>query len=75
MRSPLIETVQGKNVRPLGLAPDIDILGVPVDPVSKTRLLHEVLTWAREAGRRTIMYVNAHCMNVASKDPQHHTPA
>ncbi len=66
----MIETVQGNTVRPLA-APSVDILGVPVDPVSKTRLLHEVLTWAREAGRRTIMYVNAHCMNVASTDNYH----
>lgn len=47
----------------------VNVLGVQVDCVDKTRLLEQVLSWVRSRERRTVMYVNAHCLNLSSGNP------
>ena len=44
----------------------VEILGVRVDCVSKTKLLEIVSHWIAGEEMRTITYVNAHCINLAS---------
>jgi N-acetylglucosaminyldiphosphoundecaprenol N-acetyl-beta-D-mannosaminyltransferase len=49
----------------------VDILGVQVACVDADKLLEVSCTWAGETDRRTIMYVNAHCLNLAWDDLQY----
>jgi N-acetylglucosaminyldiphosphoundecaprenol N-acetyl-beta-D-mannosaminyltransferase len=49
----------------------VEIFGVQVDCVSKRTLLDQMKTWAAGNSRRTILYVNAHCLNVAYNNPTH----
>jgi len=44
------------------------ILGVRVDCVDKQTLLERVDEWSRQARKRTIAYLNAHCLNTAYQD-------
>lgn len=44
----------------------VEVLGVNVDCVSKAKLLEIVRQWITNGEMRTITYVNAHCMNIAS---------
>jgi N-acetylglucosaminyldiphosphoundecaprenol N-acetyl-beta-D-mannosaminyltransferase len=50
----------------------VNILDVPVSCCSREDLLSQVITWCREEQRRTITYVNAHCLNLAQSDPGYH---
>ena len=46
----------------------VEILGVRVDAVSLDELMAIAGCWAEQDRRRTILYVNAHCLNVAARD-------
>jgi len=48
--------------------PRVEILGVQVDAVSLDELLATAGRWAEQERRRTILYVNAHCLNLAARD-------
>ena len=49
-----------------------DILGVRVACVDKSALLATVRGWIAGEGRHIITYVNAYCLNVASRDRDYH---
>jgi len=49
----------------------LDILGIPVACVTKLHLLAIVTAWACEEERRHVSYVNAHCLNLAARDPSY----
>ncbi len=46
-----------------------NILGVEVACLDIPGLLSRVAEWSTQTTRRTILYVNAHCFNTATKDP------
>ncbi len=43
----------------------VEVLGVPVDRVTEIELIQQIVRWVRSGQRRTVAYVNAHCLNVA----------
>lgn len=43
----------------------VNILGVKVNCVTKEKLLQTITLWAQEDQKRTITYINAHCLNLA----------
>lgn len=45
------------------------VLGVRIDRLRRTELLDGVVEAVRHRRRQTIVYVNAHCMNVQQRDP------
>ena len=49
----------------------VDILGVSVHLVDKFQLLATVAGWTNQTERRTIMYVNANCLNLANTDTEY----
>lgn len=51
----------------------VDVLGVQVACVNTEQILEMVATWLNEEQQRTIFYVNAHCLNVASRDAVYRT--
>ena len=56
--------------KPLGRTCEtVNILGTPVHRIDKSCLLKTAVTWAGQGEPRTITYVNAHCLNLASADP------
>ena len=48
-----------------------DIFGVRVHCVNKPQLLEQVRSWVSAEGKRTVLYVNAHCLNISYRDPEH----
>ena len=48
-----------------------NIFNVRVDCVSRSKLLALVMAWAGQGRPRTVLYVNAHCLNVSFTDPDH----
>lgn len=58
------------NVKPTPVE-SVDILGVQVNCVDSDDLLGLSCRWASEMTRRTIFYVNAHCMNLAWDDMEY----
>jgi N-acetylglucosaminyldiphosphoundecaprenol N-acetyl-beta-D-mannosaminyltransferase len=48
----------------------VDILGVRVHCTSTTRLLNAVADLVADAQQRIVLYVNAHCLNVAQEDTE-----
>jgi len=51
----------------------VEVLGVRVHCVRVADLLQTVLEWSGHRLPRTILYVNAHCLNVAWGDREYHT--
>lgn len=49
----------------------VNILGVQVDCLDRDGILDRVFAWSQEPARRSVMYVNAHCLNTAQGDAQH----
>ena len=47
----------------------VEILGVNVSCVRREDVLQVPLKWANKADKRTLMYVNAHCLNLAVNNP------
>jgi N-acetylglucosaminyldiphosphoundecaprenol N-acetyl-beta-D-mannosaminyltransferase len=50
------------------VAESVEILGVRIDCMNTTRILDRIRDWAGSTERRTVMYVNAHCLNIAYQD-------
>ena len=48
-----------------------DILGVNVACIDTLTLMDTVQMWIDHSQKSTILYVNAHCLNVAGGDPEH----
>ncbi len=48
-----------------------DIFGVRVHCVNKPQLVAQVKTWVSEENPRTVLYVNAHCLNISYRDPEY----
>lgn len=48
--------------------PTVNILGTHVARISVPELLDRVRGWTAEASPRTILYANAHCLNIAWRD-------
>jgi N-acetylglucosaminyldiphosphoundecaprenol N-acetyl-beta-D-mannosaminyltransferase len=46
----------------------VNLLGVRIDRLRRRDLLDLAIGWAKARTRRTILYVNIHCMNVAYQD-------
>lgn len=46
----------------------VDILGVSVHCINKDDLLKQAVDWAHQTEKKTITYVNAHCLNIAVRD-------
>ena len=51
-----------------GYIDQVEVLGVKVNCIDKEGLLRQVADWVSEDSKRTITYVNAHCLNIAAKD-------
>lgn len=49
----------------------VDVLGIAVNCINIAGILNRVQNWCREEKRRSILYVNAHCLNLASTDPEY----
>jgi N-acetylglucosaminyldiphosphoundecaprenol N-acetyl-beta-D-mannosaminyltransferase len=49
----------------------VEVLGVRVSCIDKNGILDIVKDWANASLPRTILYVNAHCLNNASTDPEY----
>ncbi len=49
----------------------VDVLGVHVDPMNLRAVLETVEEFIREAGRRTVMYANVHCVSTAWRDEEY----
>ncbi|NJK78435.1 MAG: WecB/TagA/CpsF family glycosyltransferase [Chloroflexaceae bacterium] len=49
-----------------------NILGVQVACVGTLDILRLVTAWIEQGATRTVTYVNAHCLNIASTDPTYH---
>ena len=47
----------------------VEILGVNIHCASRDEILTETICWASQPQPRTVMYVNAHCLNLAAADP------
>src|SRR5579859_103984 len=52
--------------------PAIQLLGVRIDRLTEPALLSTVLSRAKRRMRTTVLYVNAHCMNLQFTDPNYH---
>ncbi len=50
----------------------VDVLGVPVACGDTTMILQRVQQWVTSGAARTVLYVNAHCLNTACRDPVYH---
>jgi N-acetylglucosaminyldiphosphoundecaprenol N-acetyl-beta-D-mannosaminyltransferase len=48
----------------------VDILGVNVDCLDFQGILTRILRWSKESNKRSIVYVNAHSLNLAYEDPE-----
>lgn len=66
---PYREPIEPKGV--LNLLETVDVLGVPVACVATEHILHYVAESIDARQERTIAYVNAHCLNIASRDPRY----
>lgn len=53
--------------------PTVDILGVRVSCATRNDVLQLPFEWSRQERKRTIFYVNAHCLNLAAKEPAYRT--
>jgi N-acetylglucosaminyldiphosphoundecaprenol N-acetyl-beta-D-mannosaminyltransferase len=51
----------------------VEILGVRIHCMNTARIMEFLRTWAGTTEQRTIMYVNAHCLNVAHEDAAYRT--
>jgi len=49
----------------------VNLLGVRIDRLRRRELLDLAIGWAKTGARRTILYVNVHCMNVAYQDQRY----
>jgi N-acetylglucosaminyldiphosphoundecaprenol N-acetyl-beta-D-mannosaminyltransferase len=49
-----------------------NVLGVAVACIDKSQLLKLVLGWCKQRTKRTVMYVNAHCLNLATTHPDYY---
>ncbi|MDQ2742667.1 MAG: hypothetical protein M3Z66_10305, partial [Chloroflexota bacterium] len=47
------------------------LLDLPIDKIRLSELLEWVVTRAKQGTTSTVLYVNVHCMNVASRDRQY----
>lgn len=46
----------------------VAILGVRVHAIGQKDLIEQVFSWVKQGERRTLTYVNAHCLNLAVED-------
>jgi N-acetylglucosaminyldiphosphoundecaprenol N-acetyl-beta-D-mannosaminyltransferase len=53
------------------LPESVNILGVKVDCLDVNQLMLHATSWAQETEPHTILYVNAHCMNIAWSDNEY----
>jgi N-acetylglucosaminyldiphosphoundecaprenol N-acetyl-beta-D-mannosaminyltransferase len=53
------------------LPDSVDILGVRVDCLDVNQLIEDAALWAQGSEPRTILYVNAHCINIAWSDSEY----
>lgn len=49
--------------------PPVDLLGIPIHPVSVESLVETLVAWGTEDRLRRVFYVNVHAMNLAHDDP------
>ncbi|GAB4499065.1 MAG: WecB/TagA/CpsF family glycosyltransferase [Anaerolineales bacterium] len=49
------------------------ISGIQIADCDKQALLNQVFDWAKQPQPRTILYVNAHCLNLAARLPDYRT--
>lgn len=49
-----------------------NVLGVDVACIDKSQLLQLVLGWCKQRTKRTVLYVNAHCLNLAATNPDYY---
>ena len=47
----------------------VRILDVEISCTRRETILQLPQKWAAESGKRTIMYANAHCLNLSANDP------
>lgn len=52
-----------------GAAPRVDVLGIPIDPVTVDTLHEALLRFVREDARATVMHANVHAINLAHRHP------
>jgi N-acetylglucosaminyldiphosphoundecaprenol N-acetyl-beta-D-mannosaminyltransferase len=70
-----METLHLKTAQPItheDALERVDVLGVSVACLDVPGMLDLVRRWSFEPTRRTILYVNAHCLNTAYRDPAYH---
>jgi N-acetylglucosaminyldiphosphoundecaprenol N-acetyl-beta-D-mannosaminyltransferase len=70
-----VESIRLETLQPGSQAvafDQVDVLGVPVACLDVAGMLDLVRRWSFEPARRTILYVNAHCLNTAARDSQYH---
>lgn len=48
------------------------ISGVSIADCDKQTLLNQIFDWAKQSQLRTVLYVNAHCLNLAARLPDYH---
>ncbi|GAC1535181.1 MAG: hypothetical protein NVS2B7_04030 [Herpetosiphon sp.] len=66
---PQREATEQHDVQPTAVvvpAQRVEVLGVEIDPVDSTELIEVVSMWCQRRESRSIMYVNAHCLNLAA---------
>jgi len=69
MINPMYRGVNSADVVPSSTAlPSVNVLAVRVHRADVSTLLDLASAWIGEAASRTIMYVNAHCLNIAQQD-------
>ena len=49
----------------------VNVLGVEVDPIRLDEVLERAESFIRSGEKKTIHYVNVHCVNLARKDPEY----
>ena len=50
----------------------VEVLGVPVHCVESTGILGRIANWSVQHQKRMILYVNAHCLNIACVDKMYY---
>jgi N-acetylglucosaminyldiphosphoundecaprenol N-acetyl-beta-D-mannosaminyltransferase len=65
-----ISSDDAKNRRGLSLN-TIEILDVKIHCTGRDEILDHAIRWAAETRQRTILYVNAHCLNKSAVDPDY----
>jgi N-acetylglucosaminyldiphosphoundecaprenol N-acetyl-beta-D-mannosaminyltransferase len=66
-----IDAMPARELDDSGDPRSVQILGVRVHCVDLATILRMVVSWIEHRAPRTILYVNAHCLNVASVDPDY----